>query len=164
MAPQSSYDTELITYLVAAVPVPTAHHFATAIDDKGRPLDFSIGNDEKFYLIISNEKGVNELQNIGSRLGFGESRQFKLVLFHKHRMVASSWHLLSPVKIQILGMPMFLVQLRQRTWNSFPIRTFKHCSSRRQTNHRTSAERKSTISRRHVSRQLAFWSRGRLSV
>ncbi|TFK37929.1 hypothetical protein BDQ12DRAFT_666536 [Crucibulum laeve] len=75
MTSSHSYDTELIHQTVAGIPVPTTRRFTAIVDENGRPLVFSIGNDGVLYLIISDKDGTNELQNFGQRLGFSTHAQ-----------------------------------------------------------------------------------------
>lgn len=231
MTSQFSYDTELVNHIVAAVTVPTTRHFATAIDDENHPLVFSIGHDGKFYLVINNEKRGNELQNLSSRLGFGESETVQALAAsqaHDGRIVvgfaikhqdsdAGDAYILGPISpadlrrdgdlrsslLKATNQPdnvvfnkFFIVSsvmwrsTQLSTHDAFLIGSLRrgyadhHCRIRQLAAGQryrtsgletenvayldirpcTSAERQSSLSGRHVSRQLTFWPRNRVSV
>lgn len=71
-----TFDSELMTHHLAAMPVPPSSRFVTIIDDKKAPMTFSIGNDKIFYLVKTGASGANELVDFGSRLGYGSDVEF----------------------------------------------------------------------------------------
>ena len=75
MPVQVSYDSELMDQLIPAVPIEPSRRFETVLDENNRPLVFSIGNDNIFYLVIADENGLNTRQNFGARLGFHKNAQ-----------------------------------------------------------------------------------------
>jgi hypothetical protein len=75
MSAKVSYDAQLMHHQVPSIPVPPSHRFVAVLDEHNRPLVFSIGNDNKFYLIMSDDKGVNRLFNLGDLLGFKTKAQ-----------------------------------------------------------------------------------------
>lgn len=70
-----SYDAELMRHQAPAIPVSPSRSFSVILDEHHRPIVFSIGTDKKFYLIMSDDKGVNILYDLGGRLGFSTDAQ-----------------------------------------------------------------------------------------
>jgi hypothetical protein len=65
-------DSELMVQHVAAVAVPNCSTFFTVADENGLPMVFSIGTDQKFYIIKEDIQGAHILSDFGSLLDLPE--------------------------------------------------------------------------------------------
>lgn len=66
-----THDSELLTYHVAANPVPNGSHFVAVRDQQDRPLVFSLGNNGTLYAIREAPNGSRQLINLNECLGLG---------------------------------------------------------------------------------------------
>lgn len=60
-----NHDSELMVQHVAAVAVPNSSLFFTVADKQGNPVVFSLGTDEKFYVIQNDAHGQKQLNDLG---------------------------------------------------------------------------------------------------
>lgn len=68
----TTYDSELMVQQVAAVAVPSCSSFFTVADENCLPMVFSVGTDQKFYLIKEDVEGAHSLSDFGSLLRLAE--------------------------------------------------------------------------------------------
>ena len=65
-------DSELMVQHVAAVAAPNSSIFYTVSDEDDHPIVFSVGTDNKFYMMKEDLEGHYQLSDFGSLLGFAE--------------------------------------------------------------------------------------------
>lgn len=87
-----SYDSELMTQQVAAIAVPNSSRFVTVKDEIGNPMVFSLGTDQKIYLVKTNKAGKRVLIDFGTLLRLVDS--YKVYAFDVAQNVDSTLYII----------------------------------------------------------------------